>query len=53
MVDDYGLLRTEQGSAAIQVAVPNVATILDTLATVLGVYHAVLHKHIFQYISSH
>ena len=44
MVDDCGLLRIKQCSAPapIHAAVPNMATILDTLATVLGVYHAAL-----------
>lgn len=37
----------------IHVAVPNIDTILDTLATVLGVYHAVLDLAMFssQYTS--
>ena len=42
MADDHELQRTEQGSGPIHVAVPNVATILDALALVLGVYPTVL-----------
>lgn len=33
MVDDCGLLRVEQGSAPIHVALPNTATILDILCS--------------------
>ena len=42
MVDDHGLLGTEQNSVPIYVTVPDMATILHSLAIVLGVYHAVL-----------
>lgn len=42
MANNDGLPKTEQGSTLIHAAVPNSATILDTLATILGVYHAVL-----------
>lgn len=35
MAEDHGLQTTEQGSAPIHVAVPNIATILDTLAMIL------------------
>ena len=42
MADDRGPLRTEQGNAPTHGAVLNVATILDILAAVLGMYHAVL-----------
>ena len=42
MADDHGLLRIEQVGAPVHAAVPNIATILDTLATVLGVCHAAL-----------
>lgn len=42
MVDDTGLLRTEQGSAPICVSVLNIATIFDTLTMTLGGYHALL-----------
>ena len=42
MADDRELQRTEQGSAPIHVAMLNIATILDALARVLGVYPTVL-----------
>lgn len=42
MAEDHGLQTTEQGSAPIHVAVPNIATILDTLAMILWMYHAVV-----------
>ena len=55
MADDHELQRTEQGSAPVHVAVPNVATILDALALVLGVYPTVLDlaNAFFQYIPCH
>ena len=42
MVDDYELQRTEQGSGPIHMAMLSIATILDALALVLGVYPTVL-----------
>lgn len=47
MSDDNGLPQIEASSAAIHVAMLNTATILDTLAMVLGVYHARLNLAIF------
>lgn len=51
MVDDCGLLRIEQGSAPIHVALPNTATILDILFVFLQIYHTVagLCKCLFWY----
>lgn len=43
MADDHGQRRTEQDSAPIHVAVPNNATIVDGLAPIIGVHHAVLN----------
>lgn len=37
-----GLPRIQQGNALIYVSVSSIATILDTLAVVLGMYHALL-----------
>lgn len=42
MVDNHRLLSLEPGGAPIHLAGPNIATILNTLAMVLGAYHAVL-----------
>lgn len=42
MADDRGPQSTEQGTAPTQGAVLDIATILDILAAVLGMYHAVL-----------
>lgn len=53
MADDQGLPKTEQGSAPIHAAVPNLAIVLDTLAVVLGVYHTILSKWFFQYTPGH
>lgn len=47
MADDNGLPQIEASSAAIHVAMLNTATILDTLAMILGVYHARLNLAIF------
>ena len=43
MADDHGLQRAEQDNAPIHVAVPNNATIIDGLAPVIRVHHAVLN----------
>lgn len=42
VANNDGLPKIEQGSALNHVTVPNFATILDTLATIVGVYQAVL-----------
>lgn len=42
MVNDHGLPRSEQGSISIAMVMSNIATILDTLVMVLGMYYAVL-----------
>lgn len=43
MADDHGPQRAESDSAPIHVAVPHNATIIDGLAPVRGVCHAVLN----------
>lgn len=42
MAGDQGLPRTEQGGTLIRMAVCDIATFLDSLVMVLGVYHVVL-----------
>ena len=42
MADDCELPRMNMVAPLIHVAVPNITTILDSLAMVLGVYHTVL-----------
>lgn len=49
MVDGIGILRIERGSDPIHASVLNIATIVDTLAMVLGGYHASLD---FSYLLS-
>lgn len=43
MADYSGLPRIKQGNAPIHVAVPNTATIFNTLAMVLRMYHSALY----------